>query len=80
MTLIVIPDPRRLHSYETGNNTAAAGALVSGTLGRAPIWQDGAWVWQVPQNFTSLPAATMRRCEQIFGSDPGAAARCSAKN
>ena len=78
VTLIVIPDPRELHSYETGNNTTAAAALVSGTLGMAPIWQDGAWVWPVPRNFTSLPAATVRRCEQIFGSDPGAAARCSA--
>lgn len=79
VTLIVIPDPRRSRPYETGNNTGAAAALVAGTLGTAPIWQDGAWVWRVPRNLSNRPAASMRRCAELFSSDPGATARCSAR-
>ena len=78
VTLIVIPDPRALHPYETGNNTAAASALVAGTLGIAPRLQDDAWVWRVPRIFRSTDAAGIRRCVTEHDDDPRAAAGCSA--
>lgn len=78
VTLIVIPDPRTLPVYDTGANTAAAAALVAGTLGRAPRFEDDAWVWRVPRHFISRGTSGTWGCVDRHQGDPGAAARCSA--
>jgi hypothetical protein len=73
VTTIVVADPSSLPRYDRGTNPAAAVALFTVAVGRAPQFTDDAWVWSGVQSLDhplSVSAGAFARCSSapVWGS------------
>ena len=83
VTTVVVPDQPELPTYERGRSVAYAVGLFTAALGRHPVYQDRAWVWDgVRQAGSSivLSSAAFQACvgNGALGASPAAAASCVA--
>jgi hypothetical protein len=64
VTMVVVPNPTALPSYEQGRATGWALGVFTAALGRPPEFHDDAWVWSAAQS----PAPALRLSTESFSA------------
>jgi hypothetical protein len=82
VTMVVVPDPSGLPSYEQARATGWALGIFTAAIGRAPEFRDDAWVWngaQSPGPALPVSTQTFAQCttdEQWRGRPPQTVPDC----
>lgn len=73
VTMVVVPDPQTVPSYDRGTDVPGALAFYTAAIGRAPRYQDDAWVWtrvDKPSAQLSVTQSGFQRCTAINPESP----------
>lgn len=68
VTVVVVPQPARLPSFDRGTDAAGALGFFTAAIGRRPSYQAGAWVWsnvERPAPRRSLSTRAFARCTSV---------------